>query len=616
MNTKIFSTFLLCMTLVFSTVSCLKTEDESKAPGEEYTEESDGEGEVVTPGDDGFETHPQDISEENAVTITFSDGEVVIDNPFESNGVEVSAEGQHVTVNSTISDTEVNYVLSGSTTDGSFKIYSSYKIGLVLNGASIQNSKGAAINIQSGKKVSVTLVDNTSNRLVDGSTYTMITGEDMKATLFSEGQLIFDGGGSLLVYANHKHAICSDDYIQVNGGTITVNNAVKDGFHCNEYFLMDGGSIIVTDTKSDGVECEKGDVTVNGGSIRISNSGQGGKGLKSVGNTTLTGGNITLNITGSAYYDSSDADIKSPAGVRCDGNMVVSGDCIITINSTGSAGKGINVDGTLVFNGGTTTVTTTGAIYKYNNKLDSSAKAVKSKGDMTVNSGTITIKTSKDGAEGLESKATLTINGGFIDIEAYDDAINASKHIALNGGEMYFYSSGNDGVDSNGTLTIAGGLVVSSGTTSPEEGFDCDNNTFKITGGTAVGVGGSTSSPTSSVCTQRVVLWGTSSFTSGQLVYVKSSDGAEVLTFKIPRAYSSNMTLVFTSSLLANGSYTIYKGGSVSGGSDFHGLYTGATSNGGTSATTFTISSMVTTVGSVNTGPGGGGNPGGGGGRF
>ena len=57
--------------------------------------------------------------------------------------------------------------------------------------------------------------------------------------------------------------------------------------------------------------------------------------------------------------------------------------------------------------------------------------------------------------------------------------MNASKSIVINGGNIYCYSSGNDGVDSNGTLTITGGTIVSIGTTSPEEGFDCDQNTFK-----------------------------------------------------------------------------------------------------------------------------------------
>ncbi len=599
MNTKIILGLMLCLMLVFSVASCLKTSNDSS--GTEYTEE--GTGEVVIPGND-FETDSQDISVENAVTVTYTGTTAIIDNPFESKGVTVSVEGGYVTVKSSGTNTEINYLLSGTVSEGAFKIYSDQKIGLIFNGVDIRNSKGAAVNIQSGKKISVTLTDKTSNRLVDGGTYAMITGEDMKATLFSEGQLIFDGAGSLLVYGNHKHAVCSDDYIQINNGSLTVNNAVKDGFHCNEYFLMEGGSLTVIDAKSDGVECEKGYVTVNGGTINVSNSGQGGKGLKSAGNTTLAGGNINLKITGSAYYDSSDADIKAPAGVRCDGDMVISGNCLLTITSTGSAGKGINVDGTMTFNGGTTIITTSGAIFK-SGRLDSSAKAVKSKGNMTVNSGTITIKTSKDGAEGLESKATLTINGGRTEIEAYDDGINASKHIAINGGEVYSYSSGNDGIDSNGTLTIAGGLIVSSGTNSPEDGFDCDNNTFSITGGTAVGVGGSTSKPTSNVCKQRSVIWGTSGFSSGQLIYVISSTGAEVLTLKLPRAYSSNMTLVFTSAMLTDGSYTIYKGGSVSGGSEFHGLYSDATSSGGTSATTFTISSMVTSVGNTNTGPGG-----------
>lgn len=54
----------------------------------------------------------------------------------------------------------------------------------------------------------------------------------------------------------------------------------------------------------------------------------------------------------------------------------------------------------------------------------------------------------------------------------------------------YLYSTSNDAVDSNGKITITGGLMVAAGTTGVEEGFDCDKNTFKVTGGTLLGIGG------------------------------------------------------------------------------------------------------------------------------
>ena len=140
--------------------------------------------------------------------------------------------------------------------------------------------------------------------------------------------------------------------------------------------------------------------------------------------------------------------------------------------------------------------------------------------------------------------------------------MNASNSIVLNGGNIYCYSSGNDGIDSNGTLTITGGVIVSSGTTSPEDGFDCDQNTFKITGGIVLGIGGGTSTPTSSVCTQRTVIYGGSG-SNGEILNIQSADGTSVLTYQIPRAYSQ-MTVLFSSpNLTSGGSYTISKGGTV-----------------------------------------------------
>lgn len=610
------------------TVSCSSDDDND----DDATNGGNSGEEVVV--DDDFTTNTKDTTFVDAVLIAYSDNTVEVTNPYADKGVVISVTGAYVTVTSTITDTEVNYVLSGTTKDGSLKIYSDYKFGVGLNGVSIINSDGPAINIQSGKKVSLTLVGGTSNRLVDNANYIASGSEDMKGTLFSEGQLNFDGNGSLLVYGYHKHAIVSDDYIRIKGGNITVKTAVKDGIHANDYFRMDGGVLDITST-GDAVECEEGYVvinggtikvnsvgdgvktsykgtdtsilpylTINGGTINVTTTGEGSKALKSKGDITIANGDITLATTGSAYYDTDDADISSSAGIKADGNFVMEKGNL-TITSSGAGGKGINIDGTLTVNDGTISVVTTGDQFKYGSD-DTAAKAIKSDGNLTVNGGTITIKTSKTEAEGLESKATLTINNGKIEIEAYDDCINASNHIQINGGSIYCYSETNDGIDSNGTLTITGGTVVSSGAGAPEEGFDCDNNTFKITGGTLVGIGGSTSTPTSSVSTQRTVIYGGSG-TANQFIHIASSDGTGILTFKVPRAYSQ-MALLFSSpSLVASTTYTIYTGGSVSGGTDFHGLYTGTSYTKGTSSGTFTPSSMVTTVGNVSTGPGGGG---------
>ena len=125
-------------------------------------------------------------------------------------------------------------MLNGTTTNGSFKVYSEKKFKLSLAGVSILNPVGAAINIQSSKRVFVVCADETTNVLTDGSSYTATTdGEDMKACLFSEGQLIFSGGGSLTVTGNYKHAITSDDYVRFRSGcNITVVSAKKDGKMC------------------------------------------------------------------------------------------------------------------------------------------------------------------------------------------------------------------------------------------------------------------------------------------------------------------------------------------------------------------------------------------------
>ena len=611
---------------------------------------------VTDKSDDEYDDFVENSTFASAIQIDYSNGSAVVTGSV--SGVTVTTNGAHVTVNSSVAGVE--YVLSGSASNGSFKAYSDKKFKLTLAGVSLTSGSGAAINIQSGKRVFVELKEGTENSLTDASSYSTVSGEDEKACFFSEGQLIFSGTGALTVTGNYKHGICSDDYIRLRSGSrITVASAVKDGIHTNDKIIIGGGTLTVT-ASSDGLECEEGFIDirggvvtvtsaddaivasyedtdasitpyikVSGGLLKLSTFGEKGMGLKATGdiivtggilkaevkgtaskaikadgNVSLTGGQMILLTSGTGLYE--DNDLSSAAGVKCDGNMTVIG-ATLFIKSTGAAGKGINCDGSLSIDNSTVKIITTGKQYVYN-RLDSSAKGIKADGNLTINSGTIWVKTpGGEGSEGIESKSILTVNGGDVSVYSYDDCMNASKSIVINGGNIYCYSSGNDGVDSNGTLTITGGTIVSIGTSSPEEGFDCDQNTFKITGGTILGIGGGTSTPTSSVCTQRTVIYGGTG-SSGTLLSILGADGAHVMSYTIPRSYSQ-MTLLFSSAKLASGtSYTIYTGGSVSGGTAFYGLTTGSSYTAGTQVATFTPSSMVTSVGNISSGgPGGGG---------
>lgn len=629
--------FLLCLIITTGFFAAACGKDDISSP-EDETGQTENPTIPSDPGDQGdgdLIPNSQNVNYENAVTIAFSTGSATIDNPFADSGVEVENYDGHVVITSSITDIELNYVLSGIIPDGSVKIYGEKKFGLVLNGVGITNPGGAAINIQNKKKATVTIVDETNNRLIDGAEYTTVEGEDMKATFFSEGNLEFNGNGNLEIRGKYKHGLCTDGALTINSGGINIREAASDGIHANDEIVIAGGELTIRSV-SDGIESESKTkpVDITGGTLNITTTGEKGhavktkhninidtdgtaeitvygaasKGLKPTGDLTITKGGITINIAGDAIWEEDEQDTSSAAGVKCDGNFLMENGTL-TILSTGKGGKGISADGTLTINDGTVTVTTTGDQYVYDRNNDTAAKAIKSDGDLTVNGGTVTIRTSKTEAEGLESKATLTINGGDIDIEAYDDAINASNHIQINGGNVYCASATNDAIDSNGTLTITGGVVVAAGSSSPEAGFDCDQSRFTITGGTLIGIGGDTSTPTASACTQQSVVFKTS--TSGvQIVRIETtSGGSEVLTFKLPKTYGNSLTMLFSSpSLAASTGYTIYTGGSISGGTDFHGLYAGATYAKGISAGTFTTGSTagsVSTVGSSG-GPGGG----------
>lgn len=530
----------------------------------------------------------------------------------------VAINGANVTISQSAElSNEVTYTLSGASSNGSFYMSGKLKATLVLNGLTLTNADSAAINIQNGKRIAVELAGGTVNSLSDGAS------GSQKACFMVKGHTEFKGGGELTIAGNAKHAFWGGEYVELKKtvGTITVTSAQKDGMNINQYLEQKGGTLTISGTGDDGIQVSatddaddelNGQVLIEGGTLSIDVSATAAKGLKCDSLMTISGGTVNITTTGGAEYDSDDKDVNGCAAIKSDYNINITGGTL-TLNSTGAGGKGISADGDIIIDDGEINVSTTGKQYTYGS-LDTSPKGIKADGNLTINGGVVNVTTSGgEGSEGIESKNAMTIAGGEVVVNSYDDAINAANDITISGGKIYALSTNNDGIDSNGTLTISGGLVLSCGTQAPEGGFDCDENTFTVTGGTIIGLGGETSTPSSSTTTQPVIILNRQSYSQGNYITLgKSGETAQIFAFCVPQTYREATLLVSDPSLSTGNTYTINSGATVTGGTSWHGYTTDATISGGRTSATVTLRSVVTSQGSQ----GGGGNPGGGGGRF
>lgn len=437
-----------------------------------------------------------------------------------------------------------------------------------------------------------------------GSIKVTSTQADVKAIKTGNNTIAISGGViDVTVSGNQSKGISAKGDISFDGGTTKVKGS-------GDVVLAASGSgfdpSYCTAIKTDGK------ITINAGTINVemTSAARGARGISAEGEISVNGGNVTVTTAGAgANYvnETGVADSYSCSAIKGTTNInLLAG--TINVTSTGTGGKGIKADGEIVIGNLnadnsllTLNVTTTGARFLTSgsgmNADYTNPKIISCEGNLTLNSGTLTITGTQtaDGGEGLESKSTLTINGGKTEISTWDDAINAATAIVINGGETYCTAKGNDGIDSNGTLTINGGFTISNGARSPEEGFDCDNNMFKITGGIIVGTGGNTSNPTS-VSTQKSVKIST---TASNNVQIKNAAGTVILMYKV-LAYTgsgsgNSVILLFTDPAFVNGTYTVTRGGTISGGTTNHGYVTGGTYSGGTT-TTFTVTNYLTTV--------------------
>ncbi|MBO4871055.1 MAG: carbohydrate-binding domain-containing protein [Muribaculaceae bacterium] len=348
----------------------------------DYSALEEAPDEVITdPDDPYYNDYVENESILRTVYIHYEGETVTLDGA--TNRVSINANGTHVVVNSSAG--HVDYVLSGTTDNGSFKIYSDSKFKLTLNGVSITNPTGAAINDQCGKTVYLVLTDGTTNTLTDGAIYSTTSGEQMKGAFFSEGQVIVSGTGTLNVNATGGHGFVSDDYIRFRPGCkLNVTSSAGHGIKANDGVFIDGGVLNITIT------------------------GDGYKGIKSDLDVDVKGGRTTVITSGNSRIVEESletlADTSSCAGIKCEGIMTVSGGTL-NMKSTGEGGKGLNTVGDLVITGGNINVVTTGI------KGFSSPKGIKSDADINISGGN-TYSYSKS-SDPIDAQGTLTVAEGY-----------------------------------------------------------------------------------------------------------------------------------------------------------------------------------------------------------
>lgn len=360
---------------------------------------------------------------DSTVTVTYSDASaaVVVSGDI-AKDITATVSGAHVSIfqgeGISAGNGEVDYVLSGSSSDGEFALDGSYKCTVSLNSLTLTNPAGAAINITNKKRIQISARKGTVNTLTDGS------GGSQTACIYSKGQIQLQGNGTLNVYGNTKHAIKSGDYITVKNLVLNVLSAVNDGISCNEYFLMKSGTVTISGVGDDAIQCDldgetytgetsghededSGNIYINGGTLSLTTTANGTKGLKSDSTVVINDGTITINASGGV--DTTDAtDPSYVAGIS--GGKFVQHGGTVSMTVKGSSGRGVKAYD-VETNGGELTINNSAAPATISSDVKG-AKGIKAL-NVALNAGTITITMSGNASKAIRcGDGTQSSSGG------------------------------------------------------------------------------------------------------------------------------------------------------------------------------------------------------------
>ena len=518
-------------------------------------------------------------------------------------GVSVERRGANITLRSSLKGVE--YVVRGSTDDGSLLVVSEFSPLLTLDNLDIHSVGRDALGVSSKEIIYVrgtqaTLSDEAKGAAVD----------KQAAVLSLMGDAVLCGGSDICVQATRRDAVRSTGILYINDAHVAVDYATASAINATNGLVMASGELVATALK-DVIKVKQGNFIMLGGTVTLGaaaakadavqaknvylfdgaliadTQGAAAKGLNTKESVFLLGGELKVHTSGAALFSEKKSDYSSSACIKSDANVYIR-DINLSLISEGDGGKGINCNGLLQIDGGLISVKTTGN--DVNHPVDinahASAKAIKCDSTILITGGNIEVIALGSGGrcEGLESKSNIIIDGvdTKLYIFAYDDAINTGGDFVVNNGKVYTYSVANDGIDSNAKVEINGGVVIANGSHTPEQGIDTDNEGgFTVRGGTVFAYGGcfgpAPCMPKGRDTDVCAFSCGGIDAEKGKYFNLADGDGNVVLSYCLPRSLNDAGFLVCSPCLRRGESYSFFFSDTVQGGESIGcGLYSGA----------------------------------------
>ncbi len=470
---------------------------------------------------------------------------------------------------------------------------------IILDGVNITCPNGSPFYVYKASSVTLVLQGGTVNTLTDGESYDPSVDfydtveQEPNACLFSKGDLVIRGTGSLKIKGNYSAGLICKDTLQILNTNVEVD-AKNNGVNGKDYLLIQNSTVKVN-AGGDGLRSTQennptlGYISIKNSNITV-NSGKDG--IQAETGLILDNSSIYV-VSGGGSNNNSDQSAK---GLKCKlGYLNVNGGNIIL----DSADDAMNIAGNVNIENGVINITT-------------GDDAVHSDSKLTVSGGTIVISQSKEGLEAM----SVEIVGGNTYINAKSDGINAAggsdsqgfdgmgsipvndaNSITISGGYIYISTSG-DGLDSNGNIYLNGGTLIVNGPTDGSNAALDYSGDFFVNGGTLLATGSKALAQAPDNCVQNVVSFNfNSAVQTAKFVQIKGK-GLE-FAFVAEKPIEN---MIFSSPELELGeTYTVSYGGSYKGGNGLDCVYQGGKYSGGESLK-LELSGTLTAYGRVGVG--------------